>query len=188
MPFAGPTGHPKFEMKNWKELNIKYWVVTNTTNAAKWEETERTLHISGTDIDGLRKVFITKSSKGTAQGSVRPWVLKIDTNDEWCFELVSPDSLFFCNVSNVERAYFVKTSSTDFYEQLKEVCFQNEKRMTPDILIDNIRICRRFGGNRPPQEKIVAYTGKIPPYLSSGTIEEKQSESVGSYPESLREP
>lgn len=84
----------------------------------------------------------------------------MDPHDEWYLELASPDSCFFCKVTNTDRAYFVKTSSTAFYRLLKEICFENEKRIIPDIQIENIRICRRFGGNESPQERITAYTGR----------------------------
>jgi len=156
IPFQGPTGHPKFEDMDWQELEIKYWIVRDITNASKWNEDEKSLNLKGKELDALKKVFKTSSSNGTAQGGIRPWVLSTNKG-EWYFELASPNTAFFCNLTNTERAYYIELNSTAFYEELKNVCLEKEKLDMPSIQFDNIRICRRFGGTQGPQEKIVSF-------------------------------
>ena len=168
IPFSGPIDSKKFERFVWNELEITYWVVTNTDDFKKWEETERKLVINGSDIEKLRKIFKTDTCKGSALGSVRPWNLHLDDGKQWYMELAGPNACFFCNMSNTDIAYFVKLKNTDFFQELKNLCYENEKFLTPDIDFDNIRICRRFGRNTSPQEKIVAFQGVPGQPISSG--------------------
>jgi hypothetical protein len=162
VPFQGPTGHPKFEKMDWLELEVKYWVVKEAaTSTGKWIEDEKSLTLKGKELDELKEFFETSSSRGSALGNIRPWLLSTDKGD-WYFELTSPNTAFFCQSTNTDQAYRVELSSTAFYEKLKNHCLEDAKLDFPNVPFDSIRICRRFGGTQAPQETIVPFTDQTP--------------------------
>jgi len=153
VPFAGPIGKLYVESEKWEKLSLKYWVVIDTSDNHNWKEEERMVELAGQDLESLKMTFKTLSSKGSALGNPRPWILKTDKK-EWFMELQSPDHAFLCLADDTDWAYSVRIQSTDFHTLLRRMCYDQEKKSNPDIEIENIRICRRFGGNEPPQEHI----------------------------------
>jgi hypothetical protein len=140
---------------------VKYWVVIDNSDNRNWVEEEKTLEILGDELDSLNMAFTTLSSKGSALGNPRPWILKAGKQD-WYMELRSPNFVVFCLADNIDWAYSTELKSTKFHELLREICCTHEKKSNPDIAIENIRICSRFSGIKSPQEHIVPVNAPIP--------------------------
>ena len=177
VPFHGPVNRLYIENEKWEKLSIKYWVVIDTSDSLNWVENEKKFEIITPDIENLKNKFVTLSSQGSALGNPCSWILKTDKN-EWYMELRSPDHAFFCSTVDTEMAYSVNLKTTDVHEFIRNICYLHEKKSTPDIRIESIRVCERFGGNEPPQENIVPANSYCDCYNTSTVVPPTQNEDA----------
>jgi len=143
-PLGGPLGpmdSPDFTSKEWKSLEFHYWLVE--TKASK---KERTLTISDMKLEELIKSLHVQNARGMSVGNDAPSIFTLENGQEWRFEIGVPDRIYFALKSDTYYHYVVNLKDTDFYETLKAICYENEQKLTPNVVIENIKIC---SGGRP---------------------------------------
>ena len=153
IPFAGPAFGHELENEKWEKLSIKYWILIDDSTRPRIEE-QKTLVVVRPELLRLQVAFRTQTSKGSALGNPKPWILKTNKG-EWYMELRSPNRVFFCRTNNVDWAFDSQLETTGFHTLLRKMCYEQEKETNPNIKIENIRICVPARRNDPVKEIVV---------------------------------
>lgn len=153
----GPFNKPYFEKKNWSHLSVQYYIKIQNGEVA------RTIAIEGVCLDDLKQEFLTKSSRGVSVPNPGYLLLTLSNGETWKINFSIPQRLNFCRLDDNYYSYRVELRNINFYNKLREKCYNNELADIPDIKLENISICT--GGLGTIKEHTKPYCGEFSQHL-----------------------
>lgn len=137
LDILGPRDKPDLASVKWDSIQVVYWVYT--TDSSK--EVKRTFTITEpSDMKKLRSMITVKEVSGLSTGTGNQLILKNRKNDVWhgnfCFE----DTLHMSLTKDAWRSYRFVLSGLGFYNELRELCSQNEKQYHPEAMPEHIKL------------------------------------------------
>ena len=125
------------ETQDWDSLKVGYWLV-NPDNSYTLRE------ITITDretIKDIQKLFSSKSVDGSYTANQPRLVLTLSDGTQWDIDMPQPNRLQVCQAKNKKISYSVKMNDANFSTKVREICLENEKTLSPNVVIDNIMLC-----------------------------------------------
>ena len=151
---VGTLNDIRFEELEWASLTVEYWLF----NPDRSYSPGRVITISDKEtIKELNHSFATKSVEAVSYATEPRLQLTLSNGQQWNIDLRHPNRIACCQTDNTKNACVIFLNDTLFYEKLRNICFEHEKTVTPDVIIDNIVLCN--GGIRNDIiEMIVPYS------------------------------
>ena len=135
---VGTLNDIRLEQLEWTSLTVKYWLF----NPDKSYSPGRVITISDREaIQKLNYSFATKSVSAMSVANHPRFVLTLTNGQQWSIDMPHPNRIYCCQTDNNKNACVIILSNTQFYERLREICFEHEKTITPDAIIDNVVLC-----------------------------------------------
>ena len=135
LDILGPRDNPKVVTDQWNQIRVIYWI----SSKKQGKEIERSFMI--TDpllITRLKSKLIIRKTDGLSIGSGTQLVFKGPNGDVWHGDVVFEDTLYLAMSSDAWRSYCFTLESTDFYQELREICAQNERKYHPQATAKHI--------------------------------------------------
>jgi len=128
----------QFEELEWASLTVKYWLF----NPDRSYSPGRVITISDKEtIKKLNRSFATESETAVWYATDPRLRLTLPNGQQWDMDMSHPNRISCSQTDNNKNACVVALKDTRFYEELREICFEHEKTITPNVVIDNIVLC-----------------------------------------------
>jgi hypothetical protein len=148
---VGTLNDIRLEKLEWASLTVKYWLF----NSDRSYSPGRVITIS--DMETIRELnhsFATKSVAASIMANQPRFVLTLTNGQQWSLDMSFPNWISCCQIDNTKNSCYITLSNTQFYEKLREICFEHEKTITPDVIIENIVLCNGGIGNEIIETKV----------------------------------
>ena len=140
---VGTLNDIRFEQLEWTSLTVKYWLF----NPDRSYSPGRVITISDREtIQKLNHSFATETVRAVSYATDPRFILTLTNGQQWDINMPHPNRISCSQTDNNMNACTIVLGDIQFYERLREICFEHEKTITPDVIIENIVLCN--GGIR----------------------------------------
>lgn len=137
LDILGPRDKPKIASSPWNQIQVTYWIYTKYQT----EEMERTFTIRDPMVvSNLKSKLQVHKTSGLSIGSGTQLVFKNQTGDIWHGDFVFEDTLYMALSSDDWKSYKFTLKDDEFYNEVRRICAQNEKKYHPKATASHIKL------------------------------------------------
>ncbi|GHT15161.1 hypothetical protein FACS1894170_12650 [Planctomycetales bacterium] len=126
IPFVGPINKPNWKGMEWKEFQAFYWLCTEKPGTER--QNSRYFQLSQSDILLLQQSLSIGKIKGFGVPCSRSHIMLVTDKGHWRIDYGLPLRIYITLDENTDYSYIVELNDTKFYETMRQLCFDNEKK------------------------------------------------------------
>lgn len=137
LDILGPRDKPQIVSDDWNQIEVTYWIYTKDSK----KPVERNFTVSNLAvIEQLKGTLTPVDTNGLSIGTGSQLIFKNGSHEMWHGDVVFEDTLYLSLTADAGRSYKFVLADISFYNQIRELCATNERKIHPEATTEHIKL------------------------------------------------